>query len=147
MKAMGHTRIGVLLGILVGLACWATLLDRADAQYRCAVTIDLKGTAVLQGTIRDVERPPTEQLWDTLRTLSFQPTRDGKGLPDPKSVERTMLNGEIRVRVNGAGEVSLKEISLVRNKRNTSAWVIAPDDVEQILKLRRSSGKEPPKKQ
>ena len=117
----------------------------AAAQYRCAVSIELKGKTVLQGEIRDTERPSTDQLWDLLKTLSFSPASKSKDLPDPQSVERATLKGGLRVKVNGEGQVELKEISLVRNKRSTDAWIIAPDDVARILKMRNASGEEKPK--
>jgi hypothetical protein len=143
---MNRRQLVVLFVVLLGVAGWAALTGRAVAQYRCAVAIDLKGKAVLAGEIRDTERPRTNELWELLKTLSFNPTKDGQALPDPKSVERTKLEGEIRVRINGAGQVQLKELSLVRNKLDANAWVIAPEDVARILKLRNSSSQEQPKK-
>jgi hypothetical protein len=65
-------------------------------------------------------------------------------LPNPEAVEKTTLKGEVRVIINGAGNVEVAELNLVRNKRNTSAWVIAPEDVEKILKVRKA--KDAPKK-
>jgi hypothetical protein len=45
-----------------------------------------------------------------------------------------------------SGEVQLKELSLVRNKSDETAWVIAPEDVSRILKLRNAPSQEQPKK-
>src|ERR1019366_10363503 len=100
----------------------AALPSNADAQYRCAVAVEIKEKAVLQGQIRDVERPPTDQLWELLRTLSFSPTKEGRELPDLNAVEQATLKGKLRVAVNGAGDVELTELHLVRNKFNNSAW-------------------------
>src|SRR2546425_10932828 len=113
---------GVVVVLFLGVVWLATFPGQVDAQYRCAVAIELKGKAVLQGEIRDTERPSTKQLWDLLKTLSFSATKDGKDLPDPKSVETATLKGELRVKINGAGQVELKEITLVRNKLSTEAW-------------------------
>lgn len=111
--------------------------DRVAAQYNCAVTIELDGKGILRGTIIDVERPPTEQLWQTLNTLSFS----GSAKADPQNPARATLKGDLRVIINGAGDVKLNELRLVQNKYNASAWVIAPEDVAQILKLRKEADK------
>jgi hypothetical protein len=142
---MNHRTIGIFLITLFGVVGPMALPGKANAQYRCAVVIELKGAAVLRGQIRDVERPPTDELWKMLETLSFSPTKDGKDMADPKSVEQTTLKGELRVKVNGAGEVDLKELRLVRNKNNAEAWVIAPEDFTRILKMRKASAEEQPK--
>ncbi len=138
---MNRTVIGLLLITLLGIACLVAIPDRAVAQYQCAVAIELKGKAVLKGEIRDTERPSTDQLWELLKSLSFSPTKDGKDLPSAKSAEQATLKGEIRVKVNGAGEVALRELGLVRNQFNPDAWVIAPADVALIIKMRKASGK------
>ena len=143
---MHRTTSGIHFLALLGIACVMTIPGKAIAQYNCAVAIELKGKEILKGQIRDVERPPTDQLWQHLNTLSFSPAEDAKDLPDPKTVEKTTLKGDLRVKINGAGYVELKEISLVRNKRNAAAWVIAPDDVDRILKMRKASGEDQPKK-
>jgi len=129
---------------LVGIVCIAAIPGQAMAQYNCAVSIELKGKTILSGGIRDVERPPTDQLWETLHTLSFSPAASAKDLPDPQTVEKTTLKGDLRVKINGAGHVELTELNLVQNKFNTSAWVIAPEDVTRILKMRKAD--ETPKK-
>lgn len=135
---MFRTKIRIPLLALLAIVCVAAVPGTASAQYNCAVAIELKGKEILNGQIRDVERPPTDQLWDHLRTLSFSPTANAKDLPDPKTVEKTTLKGELRVKIDGAGNVELSELNLVRNKRNTSAWVIAPEDVLRILKMRKA---------
>jgi hypothetical protein len=129
------------LRVLLVIAAVASMPTLAVAQYRCAVAIDLKGKTVLAGEIRDVERPPTDELWKLLKTLSFSPGKDGADLPDPKVTEKATLKGELRVKVNGAGQVALTELRLVRNPFNDAAWVIAPEDVTRILALR-AAGKE-----
>lgn len=143
---MYGNRSGIVLGIALSIAGLAAVPGHAVAQYRCAVAIELKGKTILAGEIRDTERPSTEELWDILRTLSFSATKDGRDLPDPKAVDQTTLKGALRVKVNGAGEVQLEELRLVRNKFNTSAWVIAPEDFARILKMRKEAGDEQPKK-
>jgi hypothetical protein len=135
---MFRTTIGIPFLALLGIVCIATVPGKAIAQYNCAVAIELKGKDVLKGQIRDVERPPTDQLWELLKSLSFSPTANGNDLPDPKSVEETTLKGALKVKINGAGNVELSELKLVRNKLNTSAWVIAPEEVTRILKMRKA---------
>lgn len=139
------SRTGVFAALVVGITCLLAVPTQAFAQYRCAVVIELKGKAILAGEIRDVERPPTNELWMTLNSLSFSPTKGSKDLPDPKSVDRATLKGELCVKVNGAGQVQLGELHLVRNKFNTSAWVIASDDAARILKMRNAASEEPKK--
>ena len=140
------SKFGVFLVVALGIPCVMAMPSRVFAQYRCAVAIELKGKAILKGEIRDVERPPTNQLWELLQSLSFSATENGKDVPDPKTVDRVTLKGELRVKVNGAGQVQLEELRLVRNKLNASAWVIAPEDVTRILKMRKTPGSEQPKK-
>lgn len=111
----------------LGLAASIVLPGSALAQYNCAVTIDVKDKVVLKGTIRDVERPPTEELWQILQTLAFTGDKEFKGT----------LKGQVRVKINGAGEVKLEELQLVPNKRG-DGWVIAPDDFARIVKLRKA---------
>ena len=117
----------------LGFACMIVLPAWASAQYNCAVTIDVKDKVVLKGTIRDVERPPTDELWQILQTLAF----DGS-VADKDSEGRGILKGVIRVKINGAGEVKLEELRLVPNKRDAKSWVIAPDDYARIVKLRKA---------
>ena len=143
---MRRNVLGGSLVLLVGITFLAALPATADAQYRCAVAIEIKGKPVLQAQIRDVERPPTDELWDLLKSLSFSPTKDGKDLPDPTTNEQTTLKGDLRVTINGAGNVELTELRLVRNKLSTSAWVIAPADVTRILKMRKTAEDKQPKK-
>jgi hypothetical protein len=135
-----HNRIGVLLASALGLCLCLLATPEARAQYRCAVGIELKGKTILAGQIRDTERPETDQLWELLKTLSFSPTSAAKDLPDPKTAERATLKGDLRVKVDGAGQVQLEELRLVRNKFDPTAWVIAPEDVTRILKLRKAAG-------
>jgi hypothetical protein len=119
--------------VLFGCACLVVLPAWASAQYNCAVTIDVKDKVVLKGTIQDVERPPTEELWQILQTLAF----DGS-VADKDSEGRGILKGVIRVKINGAGEVKLEELRLVQNKRDSKSWVIAPEDYTRIVKLRKA---------
>jgi hypothetical protein len=114
--------------LFFGLVAIIALPGLARAQYNCAVTIDVKDKVVLKGTIRDVERPPTEELWQILQTLSFTGDKEFQGT----------LKGQIRVKINGAGEVKLEELQLVPNKRDSKSWVIAPDDYAKIVKLRKA---------
>jgi hypothetical protein len=125
---------------LVGIACIAAVPGTATAQYNCPVAVELDGKKILAGEIRDVSRPPTDRLWELLKTLSFSPAKDAKDLPDPKTHETASLKGELRVKITGAGQVGVKELNLVRNKLNLEAWVIAPADVTRILELRKASG-------
>jgi hypothetical protein len=135
---MFRTTIGGPFLALLGIVCVAMVPGTVVAQYNCAVAIEHKGKDILKGQIRDVERPPTDQLWELLKTLSFSPTANGNDLPDPKSVEKTTLKGTLKVKINGAGNVELSELNLVRNKLTKTAWVIAPEDVIRILKMRKA---------
>jgi hypothetical protein len=135
---MFRSMIDVHFFAIFGIAFIAAIPGKAIAQYNCAVAIELKGKEILKGQIRDVERPPTDQLWELLKSLSFSPTPNAKDLPDPKSTEKTTLKGHLRVKINGAGNVEMSELNLVRNKLNTSAWVIAPEDVTRILRMRKA---------
>lgn len=128
--------LGALSMFLSG-TCMLALPGVAEAQYRCGVAIELKGKAILQGTIRDVERPPTDELWELLKTLSFAPNKSAKDVPDPTVAETTTLKGDLRVTINGAGHVDVKELGLVRNKYAPETWQIAPAEVTRILKLRK----------
>jgi hypothetical protein len=131
----------------LGVGCLAALPSRGYGQYNCPVAIEFRGKAVLEGRIRDVERPSTDVLWEEkLKTLSFSPTEYGKDRSDLKAGEKTKLEGELRVVIDGAGHVSVKELHLVRNKFDTSAWVIAPEDFKRILELRKASSKGQPNK-
>src|SRR5690349_9598053 len=134
---MGCRRADVLSRTALGIPLMLALPAIASAQYNCAVTIEWKGKAILAGEIRDTDRPPTDQLWELLKTLSFAPARDAKDLPDPKAVAQATLKGELRVKINGAGEVPVAELRLVRNPFNPGAWVIAPDEVTRIVRLRK----------
>src|SRR5262245_62962816 len=107
--AMRLTVVGGLGLVLMGGVCLGFVSERALAQYRCAVAIELKGKEILKGQIRDVERPPTDQLWDLLKTLSFSPTANAKDLPDSGTATKTTLKGELRVTIDGAGSVPLTE--------------------------------------
>lgn len=134
-------RSAIRLLAFLGFAGILAAPGTVHAQYNCAVAIELKGKDILKGTIRDTERPPTDQLWEMLKSLSFSATASGKDLPDPKTVEKTTLKGALRVKINGAGNVELKELTLVRNRFNSAAWVIAPDEVTRILKMRKGEKK------
>ncbi len=138
----------VLLVMLVGIAGLTAFPDRADAQkgYRCPVTIEMQGKNVLQGEIRDTERPSTAELWNLLKSLSFGATKAGQGVSDLKSADKATLKGKIQVKVAGAGQVQVAELNLVRNKLNPEAWVIAPEDVARILKIQSGADKKQPKK-
>jgi hypothetical protein len=127
--------------LVLGFACLLILPARASAQYLCPVSIDVKDKKVLQAQIRDVERPPTEELWQILQTLAFT----GE-VPEPNAEGRAVLKGDIRVKIDGAGEVKLLELRLVPNKRGKNSWVIAPEDFERIGKLRKEASKEKRKK-
>jgi hypothetical protein len=128
--------------VVLTIACLTALPSQCYAQYNCPVKIELQGKALLEGLIRDTERPPTDVLWEiNLQTLSFSPAKDAKGLPDPKTKGEAKLAGDLSVVIDGAGQVRLKELRLVRNKFNSSAWVIAPEDFKRILQLRKGSDK------
>jgi hypothetical protein len=122
--------------LFVGCFCLVVLPGKASAQYQCPVSIDVKDKKVLQAEIRDVERPPTEELWQILQTLAFTGS-----VPEPDAEGRSILKGDIRVKINGAGEVKLDELRLVRNKRDKKTWVIASEDFERIVKLRKEADK------
>jgi hypothetical protein len=119
-----------LSAVALFLVC---LPGAAKAQYLCAVTVKLGGKVVLTGQIRDAERPSTEQLWQTLQTLSLH----GDG---------PTLKGDVLVVIDGAGEVRLRELNLVTNKYNRAAWVVAPADFERIMKIRKESTSKESKK-
>jgi hypothetical protein len=73
---MHLSKSSLFLIIALGISSLAVVPGQVRAQYNCAVTIDWKGKTVLQGQIRDTERPPTAELWKLLKTLSFSPTTD-----------------------------------------------------------------------
>lgn len=78
-QAMCRTRPALFLIAVLSAGYLTAAPSRSYAQYNCPVAIELKGKAVLQASIRDVERPPTEVLWEEkLQTLNFTPARDGK---------------------------------------------------------------------
>jgi len=132
--------------LILGTIILAAMAAPADAQYRCAVAIQLKGKDVLKGEIRDTEPPSTDLLWELLHSLSFSPTDEAKGVPELKWVEKSTLTGELHVSINGAGSMKLKELRLIPNKRNPDAWVIEPSEVTRILQMRKAQSKESPKK-
>ena len=142
---MNRGPIGIQFVALVGIACLAAMPAEASAQYNCPVAIELKGDKILNGQIRDEQRPSTARLWELLNSLSFSPDNGFKGLPEEKTVGKATLKGELRVTIDGAGDVALKELNLVRNKYNAEAWVIAPADVTRILGMRKASEENPNK--
>lgn len=124
---------------VLGLAVVAAAPGRAQAQYNCAVNIEMGGKNVLAGQIRDEKRPSTPQLWELLQTLSFNEKE--KGLT--KENGGLTLKGDVRVIIDGAGQVKLSELRLVPNKFDATAWVIAPEDVARILKIRKEGQPDP----
>jgi hypothetical protein len=143
---MHLSKTGILFASALAVAYLALSPGLVRAQYNCGVAIELKGKAVLKGQIRDTQRPRTDQLWELLKTLSFSPTEAGKVVPDPKAEDRATLKGELQVKINGAGQVKLEELRLVRNKYDATAWVIAPEEVTLILNIRKGPKVEEPKK-
>ena len=142
---MNRGPIEIQFVALLGIACLAAMPAKASAQYNCPVAIELKGDKILIGQIRDEQRPSTARLWELLNTLSFSPDKGFKDLPEEETIGKATLKGELRVKIDGAGDVALKELNLVRNKYNAEAWVIAPADVTRIIRMRKVNEDQPNK--
>ena len=117
----------IAAGVLASM-CLMVSPPRASAQYNCPVTIHLDEKVALKATIVEVKRPAKAELWKMLPTLLFEGP-----VADVDSTGSGTLKGTIRLTIDGAGDVRLQELRLVRHTKAGKLWLIDPDEFDRIV--------------
>jgi hypothetical protein len=101
--------------------------------------ISIDNKEVLVASTGDQGEEP-DVVWNYLKKLPLRPAEKSTFVirPDADNDAQATLKGEIRIRCYyGGGEATVKELKLVRDKKDKAKWLIDPAEVDRTFKLRK----------
>ena len=112
------------------------------------ILVSLEGKPWLVGAWGDNGKANADGVWQYLKTASLQVAKDGKVEPDAKDKSRAKLVGKIEVKIRYGGTATVKELNLVRDKRDPDRWldraggrgcdVEGPEGAKEVVDTRRT---------
>ena len=140
-----RTGTPITRNVLLALLVWTlsnTLASEARAARMLAAHISLDGKIVLETWFGDNGRPDADEVWDYLKTIKFEATKEFLGLEVKHDAKEMVLTSNaprsrrgVVVYISYGGEAITHELTLVRVARDESGreWRLDPAQVDRLF--------------
>ncbi len=135
----------VLLALSV-LTLSSTLADESRAMRVIVARISLDGKTVLEGSTGDNGWPDADEVWDYLKTIKFEETKEFLGLEVKHDAQEMVLTsnaprgrlGGVEVYISYGGKAITRELTLIRVAGDKSGreWRLDPAQVDKLFNNR-----------